>query len=715
METVSWDSGFHYERRVVPESAPALVPGVLQKGPPLAVEWPPDGRHAPNRSPSLSTLFPLRAAVSSCSSPPSPCLPIPRRAPPAKIVMGSRKGKAPAVGGSSGSSARSAITYALPTTEDREAKDSLRKSARTAARAEGGASGASAAGAVPSSNTVASVNEARATEPQTLDPSLVAPAASALGGTRPRALKIRKPPALPVVKTGGKSNSHTVPSRGKGKGPTTGSFSTMMAAAAAAEAAAASVSAAAGQTAAPYLPEAPVNLVVSIDGVPQELSPVEYELNTQQELMLAENVAAGTRAGPSRSVGARRKAGASHKAPVLSITKPGGKAAARVTSGRDKAPATYSLPPSSASALTAGTAADEATEAVASVAAPPPTRAAAAHAAGPTASARPAPTRAVPAGELSTVMLSTFNEGVKPLVLAVGKLQEDLDSLRKVVDTHGGSLAAARQDTAAVRDQLSTGLSAILDKGEKTPVPDVKNEEVDLAGFQMIERVRARLRKTLFDKLGFSNTSIDAIPDKDTFRDLIALDTQEELNLDEAAAQAWLTTPVATPSRGGGGTPLLVRPFVPLLRVRGHFLQAVKKRVIGAYFSAIDLALAAVTPVVANQWKADDKYMVSAIGRKAIVAGASAVLVAVGAGSRIVQPTEVGDEVVVETTVAVVSLVATFVRAALDEAANVIATNTVGDNLLEKVAAEQARFEEHWIMDAEIHHGIRLVDGLAEE
>jgi len=438
-------------------------------------------------------------------------------------------------------------------------------------------------------------------------------------------------------------------------------------------------------------------------------------LNTQQELMLAEDVAAGTRAGPSRAGGARRKARASHKAPVLSINNPGGTAAARVTSGRDKATATYSPPPSSASALTAGTAADDAIEAVASVAAPPPTRSAAAHVAGPTASARPAPTRAVPAGELSTVMQSTFRERVKPLVLAVGKLQEYLDSLRKFVDTHGGSLAAARHDTAAVRDQLNTDLSSTLDNGEKTPVPGVQNEEMDLAGFQMIERVRARLRKTLLDKFGFSNTSIDAIPDKDIFRGLIALDTQEELNVDEAAAQAWLTTPVATPSRGGGGTPLLMRPFVPLLRVRGHFLQAVKKRVIGTYFPAIDLVLAADKPVVANQWKADDKYMASAIGRKAIVAGASAVLVAVGAGSRIVQPTEVGEEAVVETTVAVVSLVATLVRAALDEAANVIATNTVGDNLLKQVVAEQARCEEHWSVDAEFHHGIRLVDGLAEE
>ena len=267
METVSWDSGFHYERRVVPETAPALFPGIPQEGRPLAVEWPPDGRHAPKCSPSLSTLFPLRAAVSSCSSPPSPCLSIPHRAPHAKIFMGSRKGKAPVVGCSSGSSASSAITYALPTTEDGEAKDSLRKSARTAARAEGGASGTSAAGAVPSSKTVASVNEARATDPQTLEPSLVAPAASALGGTRPRALKIRKPPALPVVKTSGKSNSHTVPSGGKGKSPTTGSFSTMLEAAAEAKAAAASVSATAGRTAAPYLPEAPVKLVVSTDGV----------------------------------------------------------------------------------------------------------------------------------------------------------------------------------------------------------------------------------------------------------------------------------------------------------------------------------------------------------------------------------------------------------------------------------------------------------------
>jgi len=33
VETASWASGFDYERRAVPESAPALVPGILQEGP----------------------------------------------------------------------------------------------------------------------------------------------------------------------------------------------------------------------------------------------------------------------------------------------------------------------------------------------------------------------------------------------------------------------------------------------------------------------------------------------------------------------------------------------------------------------------------------------------------------------------------------------------------------------------------------------------------
>jgi len=164
-----------------------------------------------------------------------------------------------------------------------------------------------------------------------------------------------------------------------------------------------------------------------------------------------------------------------------------------------------------------------------------------------------------------------------------------------------------------------------------------------------------------------------------------------------------------------GGTPFFVRPLVPLLRVYGHFLQALKKRVNQVYLPAVNISLATVTPGTAALWKYGDKYMASTLGRKGIVAATSATLVAVGAGSRIIHPTAVGDEVVVETTVAVVSLVGAFVRAALDAAENSAGTHNVGDYLLEKLEAEQARFEEHWVMDDEVHNGIRLVDGAAEQ
>jgi len=227
--------------------------------------------------------------------------------------------------------------------------------------------------------------------------------------------------------------------------------------------------------------------------------------------------------------------------------------------------------------------------------------------------------------------------------------------------------------------------------------------------------VRARLRAMRASTLGAANKSLDALPDKETYRDLVLLEVQYKLNMDEVKGQVWLSTAITVPSRGGGDEPLTARPLFPLLRVRAHFLQALKKRVLQDFFTAIGVSPLTMTMSTAIEWKEKDKCIKSSIGRKALVPATSAALVSVGAGWRVFLPTKVGDEPVVETTLAVFSLVATLVRASLDDAANTTGTHGVGENLTEKITAEQARIEQNWTMENNFQHGICLIDGAMEE
>ena len=500
---------------------------------------------------------------------------------------------------------------------------------------------------------------------------------------------------------------------------TGGSSATAPSSSLAAAAAAAVSMSKAGSSTASGQPAAPVSLVINVDGVPQQLSPVEYEMNTQKELISSPSVAVPSAAVPPAAGGARRKAPAIRKAPALSVAKAAGKSKGRGAGGRFGMPthAAGSASPATGSEKrpTSATGAAKAMEA----AFPPTSTAQMSYSASDSAAAG-APAAAAAAATLSqmqTAVESAVTAGVQPLMVivtqlatAVSKMQDDVKVLSNAIMTQGLSQVEVRKALAKLEEKLGAGVETLLEKAEEAGAPAVKDEKIDSDGHRQIERVRARLRAKLATTLGAANKSSDALPDKETYRDLVLLEVQDELNTDEVEGQVWLSTAITVPSRGSGDEPLTARPLVPLLRVRAHFLQALKKRVLQAFFTAIGVSPLTMTVSTAIEWKEEDKYIKSSIGRKALVSATSAALVSVGAGWRVIQPTKVGDEPVVETTLAVVSLVATFVRAALDDAANTAGTHGVGDNLTEKIAAEQARIEQNWKMDKNVQHGIRLID-----
>jgi len=159
-------------------------------------------------------------------------------------------------------------------------------------------------------------------------------------------------------------------------------------------------------------------------------------------------------------------------------------------------------------------------------------------------------------------------------------MQDDVKVFSNAIMLQGLVQVEVRKALVKLEEKLGAGVETLLEKAEEDGTPAVKDEKIDSDGHRQIERVRARLRVKLATTLGAFKTSSDALPDKETYRDLVLLEVQDELNMDKVEGQIWLSTVITVPSRGSGDKPLIARPLVPLLRDRAHFLQALKKRVL---------------------------------------------------------------------------------------------------------------------------------------
>ena len=203
--------------------------------------------------------------------------------------------------------------------------------------------------------------------------------------------------------------------------------------------------------------------------------------------------------------------------------------------------------------------------------------------------------------------------------------------------------------------------------------------KVDLSAYKDVERVRLRVRATLSSNFAKILDSGDVIPDGDAYRDLIHMEAQTELNLDEDAAHDWLMGAVTVPPRRAGASTTVTRVLVVLLRVKSHWVQALKKRILNAYFRTIEEDERLVQADSASRCIEGHKYFASVVGRKGILAALAAALTMTGGGARVVRPKGVGDSTVIEATTRHFALVCAVVRGALDHAAGISTDTSIGE------------------------------------
>lgn len=161
--------------------------------------------------------------------------------------------------------------------------------------------------------------------------------------------------------------------------------------------------------------------------------------------------------------------------------------------------------------------------------------------------------------------------------------------------------------------------------------------------------------------------------------------------------------------------PSIVRADVPLQAVQPHLIEAMKKKVIVAIFSAVGLDFQTVSLIQVLQWLFKNKYTDSEDGRQAIGAGLKAIFEYLGATDR-VKVGDVGTGTVVSMSIGHYALAACFVRHCLELAvmkAYKKSTRRTGaePGLYIRWRAELLRVHKFLESDNDASLGLALTDG----
>jgi len=315
-----------------------------------------------------------------------------------------------------------------------------------------------------------------------------------------------------------------------------------------------------------------------------------------------------------------------------------------------------------------------------------------------------------------TAALEPFFQEVKELIDTVMELKDDVSTMKTKLDTNGQVMEGVRAATTKIEESLQqsgTTSAAVAAGGAATRQGDEQRDHKDdFSAYKDVERVRSRVRASLSSTFASILDSGDVIPDGDTYRDLIHMEAQTELNLDEDAAHDWLMGTVTVPPRRAGAPTTVTRVLVVLLRVKSHWVQALKKRILNAYFHTIEMDERLVQATDALGWIEGYKYFESVVGRKGILAALAAALTMTGGGVRIVKPSGVGDGTVIEATTRHFAFVCAVVRGAFDQAAGANTDASIGEAFYQQLEVEQERVDVNLPTDNCVHDGLRLTDGL---
>jgi len=470
------------------------------------------------------------------------------------------------------------------------------------------------------------------------------------------------------------------------------------------------------------LPANPVSLAASVGETSQALSPVEYEMNTQASLMPGAASAGGAAGSeinrppplpekPNKSL--PRGTGGRWKAPARKADVDRKSMGARIkkTSKTTKKPpcGRFDPKPDDDDAPMGG----GASKAVGAVAVS-------------TSAIKGIGVFGLGAdskGLIASMMAQAVQAGSR-------KLHEDISGCSKTVANTDatmknlvGKVEAQGQALGKIASAMSELVSKVADAAathRATPsVGTIVNVNSELAvtlaghnGYQQMLLVRSKLRENANHVMGTTNLTEYVFPDGDMTGDTIHDTVGSVLNLQGDTINDWLMQWIPSNARSQKGKASMSRARDPLQRVKPHFIQALRKKVLQAYCQELGIEQHKMTTDAGLAWLQRDEYFQSVRGGKAMHAGCDALFSAVGASHRVKAPTTPGGERETGATVRHYALVGSFVRHFLEVLCNLRQSGRSGiaDGAYEEWRDEICRIVAYWPTGAEAHHGVRLVD-----
>jgi len=283
--------------------------------------------------------------------------------------------------------------------------------------------------------------------------------------------------------------------------------------------------------------------------------------------------------------------------------------------------------------------------------------------------------------------LETQASKVEDLTVSVKDLKKSPPKFkRRFVDTDGEEYS----DHEEMNTLFGNGTcgSAVLSTTSAAAAAAGKKLSYLQEGTLKMLRVRGRVKSRTFGNIGGAVFTRDVLQDAEADWKLIVGETKEELSVNEAHANSFLLSDISPPtprnssrkaSKKGKDKIETRRAYQPLSQAISHILEAIKKRVVAAWFFEINSAPDKMTTADATAWLSNcrdeaggneavkPRFEASELGLKGMLAAVKAMFTHLGVKDRIRLPTKVGDAVHVTLAWGHLALCAAFVRAALEQ------------------------------------------------
>jgi len=209
---------------------------------------------------------------------------------------------------------------------------------------------------------------------------------------------------------------------------------------------------------------------------------------------------------------------------------------------------------------------------------------------------------------------------------------------------------------------------------------------------QTIERGRKIPRGYLGDEFNSAVTTSEMYPDTNAYWDLAVRALATALNSSNEGAEVFLRSTVHLSSRRDPSIFIRTRASIRILRVKSHMHKWFGELVWAAFVASLMPINQVVTVQIAQQLRAEYRYVFSSLGKKACIAATAKLFITSGASDRVNDPVTPGDPCVVEATLGHFAFVTMKVRNRVERIAGERGVLSVGGDGHYSMWVEEVRF-----------------------